>query len=512
MRLSCMRFLSGAALAVTTGWTSASAIQPNWIDKKLEEFNSNPKAFMNDSKNVEKYDPNTLQPAEITPYFTKEKIDSGDFLHFKDQLQQSSKAHRKQGRAPIQANDRPENLVDELRFTRLHEMEQNQLTTRYLPTTPWSDDYWPIYKGIVANRYADSHFFVSDDWRTNANYLATQGCSVDELSPAEKYDLLIGDNYWTLKNKMLNTGLSYYNSTGYVEKWMGICHGWAPAAYMFNRPSQAIVLIAADGHTPIRFYPSDIKALASLLWANASPKARFIGGRCEEKHPQEDENGHVINPDCFDTNPGTWHQAVVNQIGVSQRSFIMDASYDYEVWNQPIYGYSYSYFNPSTFRSVQSLQEATVQRVSFSNDRFARYRSKNTAYITGIAMKVVYISETSPSHSPIDSPKQDRKVAVNYLYDLELDSNFNIIGGEWYHRQHPDFLWGFSIQDRAISDGDRYIDQAMGRPETLLATTWDPRYPVPSGWLMPAQKSSARGQPLAKIIETMVVLSQLAWN
>src|SRR6185436_9002354 len=98
-----------------------------------------------------------------------------------------------------------------------------------------------------------------------------------------------------------------------------------------------------DGKTPLLFYPSDLKGLASLLWATTDPPSRGVGGRCEDTNPKKDRNGRVISPACFDSNPGTWHLAVVNQIGVAKRSMVIDATYDFEVWNQPVYGYRYRY-------------------------------------------------------------------------------------------------------------------------------------------------------------------------
>ena len=59
--------------------------------------------------------------------------------------------------------------------------------------------------------------------------------TVGLLSPSEKYDLLVGDKNFTLTKAMWNEGLGYYNRNGSVERWMGICHGWAIAAYMYPR-------------------------------------------------------------------------------------------------------------------------------------------------------------------------------------------------------------------------------------------------------------------------------------
>src|SRR5262249_28066439 len=140
----------------------------------------------------------------------------------------------------------------------------------------------------------------------------------------------------------------------------------------------------------VRFFPADIKALASLLWANAPPPMRFVGGRCDVKHPAHDNNGRIIARDCFDTNPGTWHMAVVNQIGVAKRPLIIDTTYDYEVWNQPVVAYEYHYFNPLSRRAVTSFQDAAVARSDLQTDRFAAYRARDTVTLVGVAMRIKY--------------------------------------------------------------------------------------------------------------------------
>ena len=51
---------------------------------------------------------------------------------------------------------------------------------------------------------------------------------------------------------------------------MGICHGWAPAAFSIERPENGFTVKAADGVTDIYFWPDDVRALASLHWAHSS--------------------------------------------------------------------------------------------------------------------------------------------------------------------------------------------------------------------------------------------------
>ena len=221
---------------------------------------------------------------------------------------------------------------------------------------PWSDDSPAITAGATAKRYDINPTPDGDiDWKFfHQNYLDNPTSEmvdrglINKLSPAEKYDLLVGDENFTMTKMMWNEGRSYYNNNGEVERWMGICHGWAAAAFMHERPAKAIT-VKTYNNKNVTFYPSDIKALTSLLWAKNDYQSRFIGGRCNIKGPERDaETGRVNDPNCRDNNPATWHIAVVNQIAVARRSFVMDATFDYEVWNQPVLEYSYRYFNPMT--------------------------------------------------------------------------------------------------------------------------------------------------------------------
>ena len=164
------------------------------------------------------------------------------------------------------SNDNAENLVDQLFSKNLAEMESAKRMDAELPNAPWSDSYWPIYSGEIANRYADPNYRAGLNWMENRNYLISNlgRGPMEQMSAAEKYDLLVGDNAFTLTRKMISAGAPYADEKGNVETWMGLCHGWAPASIMVPRPSHTIRTKASDGRE-IVFYPSDLKALASLL-------------------------------------------------------------------------------------------------------------------------------------------------------------------------------------------------------------------------------------------------------
>lgn len=438
-----------------------------------------------------------------------------------------------QGFAPAEPHDQVSDLVTGVDLvTTLEEMENRGWKQGQLDETPWSDTYWPIYQGILGARYADSSFAGSSDFLlnlksameidsrrrgdkttiTSVNKPTKNYSSVDTLSPAEKYDLLVGDENWTLTKWSWSEGTNYYNSNGSVETWMGVCHGWAPAAYKLPRAKNTITLVAADGRTKIKFYPSDIKGLGTVLWANANTPSRFIGGRCNTKDPATDSSGRVTDSECFDNNPGTWHQVVVNQISNAKESFVIDATFDYEVWNQPVYSYDYEYFVPTTRERVSSLDAAKVSMREFeskdpyNNARKNAYRRSQSGYryndvvsVVGVAMTVTYVVENQPSHNETDSADKDYTNSATYLYDLELDAKGNIIGGEWYQNTHPDFLWTPAY------------DRAQSQPEArgMVVGRWDVNKPVPQTWQRAAKSASAQGTPLASIVESMIAYTQV---
>jgi hypothetical protein len=47
----------------------------------------------------------------------------------------------------------------------------------------------------------------------------------------------------------------------------------------------------------------------------------------------------MIDGECRDLNPGSWHVAVTNLTGLRQKGLVFDRRADAEVWNQPLYSY-----------------------------------------------------------------------------------------------------------------------------------------------------------------------------
>lgn len=368
---------------------------------------------------------------------------------------------------------------------------------------PWSGDYWATYQAGIASRYAHSKWPRSnkyEDFREFFNKHAKidfdNQDEINTLSPAEKYDLLVQDNNFGLTQYSRNEAESTFVRDGKIETWFGLCHGWAPAAFMLARPEVPVALELENNKT-LTFYPDDIKALATILWANSTIESHMMGGRCNDKNPKKDSNGRIISQDCFDMNPGSWHLAVLNQVGQYQQSFVIDATYDYEVWNQPVSSYSLTYFNPITQQQTNNPENAIVDINKHQNDIFKKYRSKNTKYLVGVSMNLTYVSEVNASHESLNTPNNDSLRTVQYIYDLELNAEGEIIGGEWYQNAHPDFIWTPYKDAHAVSVGDR---QAKG--------DWTTNTLPPKQWSSAATLASSYGQPLAKVVNGLIKRSK----
>jgi len=489
-------------------------MKPAEINRYLADFVNDPAEVMD--RVPDKRGADGRPRDEALTRFDDEAIVTGDFVSQRDGVRAAlagedgagntfTVADLAAGKAPIGQRDRAQDLVDELRYERPADIDAAKLTQGTLVETPWSDDYWAMYLGVLGRRYADDDFPASDDWKENHQYVAQKPAAkvvaaadqaaIDALSPSEKYDLLVGDAAFSLTRSMWADGQTYYERAGTVETWMGICHGWAPASFMLARPRRTVTVRSPAG-VVLRFFPADIKALASLLWASAAPAMRFCGARCEEKDPEKDESGRALSAAAFDNNPGTWHLAIVNQIGAGKRAMVMDATFDYEVWNQPVCGYEIHYFNPETMQFAATAREGTVARGDFRRDRFAKYRSPDFKAALGVAMRARYVVEVAPTHAATNAPESDATTLVDYYYDLELDGAGRVLGGEWYLNRHPDFLWTPAPDKRAWTPADDFAQGA-----------WDGKAAVPVSWRSAAARASADGMPLAKVVEALIALA-----
>lgn len=363
----------------------------------------------------------------------------------------------------------------------------------------WAGSYWPIHQGLLGLRYADPLFPKSKVFLENYNAHVTRPPEnlvyeghINQLSPAEKYDLLVGDSNWTLTKAMWARGHKSLAQYGDVPTWTGICHGWSAAAHMgVKAPLQSVVVTDVTGTHHIEFYKQDIKALMSYLWAESSTDSIQAGNRCRQDVVIKDPYQRPVDASCLDSNPMSWHLAVTNRIGLQQKSFVMDSTTGSEVWNFAVKGYDYSYFNPRTFVTTHNIK-AAIEPIGnmTTTDKFHTYRSPKAKYIVGVIMDVYIPSIIAPA---VNEGRNDRTKANNFVYDLELDEAFNIVGGEWHSHARPDFIWSYASTGRAMTQED-----------LTLTDGWDINSSLPQSYASKAIEASQKGKVLARIAEALL--------
>ncbi len=393
-----------------------------------------------------------------------------------------------------------QHLADNFQFETLEQMEANSLRQATVREAPWSGWYWPFSEGALASRYADPLYPRKEPWSKIASYLnSTLGAiRIDELSPAEKYDLLMGDPNFTLTRAMIKNA-SHQVRGGQIEPWIGYCTGTAAASVSLPRPNRSVTLIAADGINHIEFRPDDVKALGSLLWSTGVFPFKTAGRACNEEPVRLDPvSGRAIDTNCREVNPATFHLTVVNQIGLNGRAPLMDADYGYEVWNHAIRSYSFEYFNPIT-NAVSELDQAKVRVADFPNDKLASFRAPGTAAIVGIEMKVEFVYVREPEPVGTDAPERDLVRSPVYRYDLELDASGRILGGEWHSRHRPDVLWLPGKGPLPDTAGDKLLDRD--------APDWQLDQPIPPAWSAASVVGAKRSQPLNRVVRRLFTLA-----
>lgn len=305
---------------------------------------------------------------------------------------------------------------------------------------PWSDTYWATRTGGVSYRWqipqwdAQTYKDYQYPWVTRDQVIGQSLMTpLATLSPAEKYDILMGRYDFPLaKHERGRQESSVDPGTGDVPGWFGLCHGWAPASYMEPEPGPEVTVTNPDG-VNLTFYTSDINALMTKIYADANTPSVSVGERCwDDSHEiRRDENGRILNTKCRDTNPGTLHLVLAKFLGQpapeQRHGFVMDMTYDDEVWNQAVTGYK-----------VTSLTREPWNR---ANDPAARYRAPGTVELAHVAVDISYITEIAPHKTPMMESRDSYTNTMYVSYTLELDANGTIIGGEWTSTMRPDFLW-----------------------------------------------------------------------
>jgi subtilisin-like proprotein convertase family protein len=217
-----------------------------------------------------------------------------------------------------------------------------------------------------------------------------------------------------------------------IEGWWGLCHAWTPAAVLEPEPLHQVTL------NGVTFSVSDIKALLITQYDKSS--AVMLGGRCNEKEVQRDEQGRMIKDECRDTNAGAFFVTITNMLGASSRAFAEDRTAGYQVWNQPVLGYR-------ILEQQDLTEDEAVQKLGkpAGTKYGATFNSPDAVRWAYVKLDTDYISESDKSEDEPLTPKiEDYTHTDHYELVVEIDQGGKVVGGEWlaYSQQtHPDFLW-----------------------------------------------------------------------
>jgi hypothetical protein len=292
-------------------------------------------------------------------------------------------------------------------------------------------------------------------------------------SPLEKYDAVFNVNAsakaaaWERQNHTVDPNDS-------SSAWAGHCNGFSASATRHAEPKNQV----KRGDTI--FYPEDIKALMAEIHMGA--KFYFLGGnRCGLI-----ESGSLLPPGsrqdpttmglCDDVNPGTFHIAITNWIGVQKYPIIADINGKEQVWNYPHWKYRLD---------SRSVSRADANRIITGSSQDNYKFNPDAKQFRSVAMTVTRGEAVSNEVMTSQVALTQRYKEQVYYYILEMNEAGEIIGGEWVsesQRNHPDFIW--VALEPMPGDGSKYSSNPQLNPSEVLKL-WaesvgaDPNNPPP---------------------------------
>lgn len=222
--------------------------------------------------------------------------------------------------------------------------------------------------------------------------------------------------------------------------WYGHCNGTSVTVSRFQPPQNSVSRPVGCEIDPnincVLFQPEDIRALLSEINMNA--KAKFISGnRCrlsEEElasRPAIRTNPLVMD-ECDDVNPASFHIGLINFLARKKQPVVFDENRDLQVWNYPIYNFNYTAEGPLD-------EEEAVARLGLDIDEWIFNPNIDQFYF--IRLNLTYRRAIAGFDGAGTRPPGQTK---QYTYILEVDSDGDVVGGEWAgesRSDHPDFLW-----------------------------------------------------------------------
>lgn len=325
-----------------------------------------------------------------------------------------------------------------------------RLTNQHLG---WSDTYWPSNRGGIAYRWNAEPNPENFKYRflSKEQVAKMTTAELEALSPAEKFDIFNGNYSYPFTKKVLS------NYTPKDAWWEGICHGWSPAAILHPEPKR-VDLKNKDG-VVVPFGATDVKGLLSFYYAEVHKTNVYtrLSDRCKAKGKVPGEaypEDRIQTPpsardasklECQGVNPGAFHLALTNIIGLQDRGFVADVDRFADVWNQPIVGFE---------SEVLETMMPNSQQQAIGAVRVVKLKTKMTYGEEAVLLDPESAEDAEESGTvsmdPVTGTDAQNYLSREYIYSLELDATGKIIGGTWHSEGRPDFLW---MKGKAVKFG-----------------------------------------------------------
>ena len=316
----------------------------------------------------------------------------------------------------------------------------------------WSETYWPSNLGGIAYRWNHPNPEpFTFKLNSKEEVLKMSESELSQLSPAELYDIAMGDYKYSLTKKVLK------KFTPKDLWWEGICHGWSQAAANYPEPAKTVVTNKDGIRVP--FGSSDVKGLLSMHDAfNSKGFYVRVGDRCavkgKVKGEENEEDGDISVPsekdankaECADVNAGAFHIVLTSMIGINSQSFVADVDRFNDVWNQPVTSYESTVVGevPVTANERKNGvdRKLHLKTIMTYGEELVFYTPEEEAEGT-----VGFVSK-----DPVTGTAAQTFKSKPYEYVLELDMTGKIIGGEWITETRPDMLW-MKAKDKKFNNG-----------------------------------------------------------
>lgn len=192
---------------------------------------------------------------------------------------------------------------------------------------PWPGSYWPTYRDSINYRWGGGKSAAK-------KYELAFGKKGVEDAVSQRFGVAGRDGHECDSDldcaEGRKCGKRFGDELGVcIPSWHGICDAWASAAILEEEPHRAVT------YNGVKFQVNDLKALITVAYTD-EVKLRFMSLRCDEPAEGGDLEGEQ---ECEDTNPGSFHVALANLLGLRGQSLIEDRTFDVEVWNHPLVSY-----------------------------------------------------------------------------------------------------------------------------------------------------------------------------